>query len=206
MPATLPPIDPAIEIVIASTGMTQGTAQTEGVQIKPRAFIKIGDVQVGTLWRNIDSDLAGGVAVIFVRASRSVGQFHLDGGLAYRMRTGVKVRHDSHAWEFNAGARRDVGKLGLGVNAEFSPREFEKGYSLYVEGGPTLALNRATKLSVALGRRERRGAPDYWSANVGLTKTVINCLALDLRYYATDRPEVGERFHSRLVASARWSL
>jgi hypothetical protein len=206
MPAILPAIDPAVEIVVSTTGMTQGTAQTDGGQIKPRLYLKIGQVQAGLLWRNIDSDLAGGVGVLFVRTSRKLGRLQLDGGVAYRIRTGVKVPHQSHAWEFNAGLRRDFGKLSLGGIVEYSPREFERGYSLFVEGGPTLTLSPTVKASANVGRRERRGAPDYSSANIGLTKMVFDGLALDLRYYTTSKPEIGERFRARLVASARWSL
>ena len=205
MPA-LPPIDPAVEIVLATTGMTQGTAQTDGGQIKPRLYLKIGQVQAGLLWRNIDSDLASGVGVLFVRASRKIRRLQLDGGVAYRVRTGLKVPHKSHAWEFNAGLRRDFGKFSLGAIVEYSPREFERGYSLYVEGGPTVSLSKTLKASANLGRRERRGAADYTAINAGLTKTVVAGLAVDVRYYATDKPEIGERFRSRLVASARWSL
>jgi hypothetical protein len=202
----LPPIDPAVEIIVATTGMTQGTAQTDGGQIKPRLYLKIGQVQAGLLWRNIDSDLAGGVGVIFVRTSRKVGRVQLDGGIAYRIRTGVKVPHKSHAWEFNAGMRRDFGRVSLGGIVEYSPREFERGYSLYVEGGPTVTFGKTLKVSANVGRRERRGAPDYSAVNFGLTKTVIDSLAVDLRYFATSKPEIGERYRSRLVASARWSL
>lgn len=202
----LPPIAPAVEIIVATTGMTQGTAQTDGAQIKARAYLKVGHVQAGVLWRNIDSDLASGVGVLFVRTSRKLGRLQLDGGIAYRLRTGVKVPHKSHAWEYNAGLRRDVGKLSLGVILEYSRREFEKGYSLYVEGGPTVTLAKTVKISANIGRRERRGAPDYSAVSVGLTKTVIDGLAVDLRYFATSKPEIGERYHSRLVASARWSL
>ena len=200
------PIDPAVEIIVATTGMTQGTAQTDGAQIKPRVYLKIGQVQAGVLWRNIDGDLASGVGVLFVRTSRKLGRLQLDGGIAYRLRTGVKVPHKSHAWEFNAGLRREVGKLSLGAIVEYSPREFEKGYSLYVEGGPTVPLSKTVKVSANIGRRERRGAPDYSAVNLGLTKTVIDGLAVDLRYFATSKPEIGERYRSRLVASARWSL
>ena len=206
MPAILPPFDPAVEITVATTGMTQGTAQTDGGQIKPRAYLKIGQVQAGLLWRNIDSQLARGVGVLFVRTSRKLGRLQLDGGIAYRVRTGVKVPHKSQAWELNAGLRRDVGKLSLSGIVEFSPREFEKGYSLYLEGGPTLTLSRTLRLSTSVGRRERRGAPDYSAINAGLTKTLVEGLALDIRYYATTKAEVGERYRSRLVTSARLSL
>ena len=206
MPATLPAIDPAVEIVVSSTGMTQGTAQTDDVQIKPRLYLKIGQFETGLLWRNIDSDLAGGVGVIFVRTSRKLSRLQLDGGIAYRIRTGVKVPHKSHAWEFNAGLRRDFGKVILSGTVEYSPREFERGYSLYVEGGPVLTLTKTIKLSANAGRRERRGAPDYTAVNVGMTKVVVDGVALDLRFYATSKPDIGERYRSRLVASARITL
>ena len=205
LPLALPPADPAFEIVAATTGYSQGSAQTEGIQVKPRATLRIGSVQAGAIWRNIDSDLASGVGAMFMRLSKPVGRLRLEGGIAYRMRTGVKVPHQSGAWEFSAAARRDFGKLSLRANAEFSPREFEKGYNLYVEATPSIAIDSETSLSASLGRRQRNG-PDFTALNAGLTRTVVRGLALDLRYFATSRPDLGERYKARLVVAGRLTL
>lgn len=205
LPLALPPVDPGFEITVATTGYSQGSAQTQAVQVKARATLQAGPLQAGAIWRNIDSDLANGVGAIFVRMTKSVGALQLEGGVAYRLRTGVKVPHKSRAWEFSASARRDFGKLSLRANAEFSPREFEKGYNLYVEAVPTITIDGKTRISAGLGRRQRNG-PDFTALNAGVTKTIVNGLALDLRYYTTSRPDLGARYKPRLVLSARVTL
>ena len=47
MPFGLPPPDPAIELFVASRGMTQGLSQSDGPQVIPRAYVRFGEVQVG---------------------------------------------------------------------------------------------------------------------------------------------------------------
>src|SRR4051794_40257961 len=118
MPA-LPPPQPGFEIFIASHGMSQGLSQTEGVQVIPRAVVRIGRAQVGGQWRNIDSPIANGIAAVFVKAGGNIGRLRLDGGVAYRFRTAAKVPSHSEAWEFSAGAARSFGRFGLRVRAEY---------------------------------------------------------------------------------------
>jgi hypothetical protein len=206
MPFGLPPADPAIELFVASHGMTQGLSQSDGPQIIPRAYLQFGRVQVGAFWRNIDSPVAKGIGALFGKFTTRRGPAQLDLALLYRTRTGAPRPTVLHAWEMDATFRRSFGRFGVRLNAEYAPREFELGPSLFVELGPSFQLAKGTSVYANLGRRERSGAPEYSAINVGISHAVGNKLVLDGRYYATDRSELGPRYHKRLVVSARLSL
>ena len=206
MPFGLPPPDPAIELFVASHGMTQGLSQSDGPQIIPRAYLRFGDVQLGAFWRNIDSPIANGIGVLFARVVVKRRSTQADFVLLYRTRTGAPRSAVLHAWEFDASVRRSFGRFGVRVNVEYAPREFELGPSLFVEIGPAFRLTKGTNLFANLGRRERSGAPEYTAINIGISGAVGKSLVLDGRYYATDRSRLGSRYHGRLVFSARLSL
>lgn len=202
----LPPPDPGFELVLASHGMSQGVSQTDGVQVIPRAYVRIGPAQIGGQWRNIRSRSATGVAAFFLKFSGKLGGTQLEAGAAYRIRTGIKASADSKAWEFSGGAKRSFGRLGLRIGAEYSPKEFDDGQSLYVDLGSAFDVDRVTKVSVNIGRRERDGGPDYTSFNAGISRVIERRLTLDARYYTTDRAGIDARYRGRLVLSTRLAL
>lgn len=206
MPFGLPPVDPAIELFVASHGMTQGLSQSDGPQIIPRAYLRFGEVQIGAFWRNIDSPVANGIGVLFGRWGTKTRRTQFDVVLLYRTRTGARRPTVLHAWEMDGTLRRSFGRFGVRLNAEYAPREFELGPSLFIEIGPSVQLAKGTSLFANLGRRERRGAPEYTAINLGISRIVGKNLVIDGRYYATDRSEIGPRYHGRLVFSARLSL
>ena len=206
MPLGLPPPNPAIELFVASHGMTQGLSQSDGPQIIPRAYLRFGEVQVGAFWRNIGNPGATGIGVLFGRWSAKRGSSQIDTALLYRTRTGAHRLTVLHAWELDTTLRRSFGRFGIRLNAEYAPREFELGPSLFLEAGPTFRIGKGTSLFANFGRRERSGAPDYSAFNAGISHSVGKSLVLDARYYATDRSELGPRYHSRVVFSARLSL
>ena len=206
MPFGLPAPDPGFELFVASHGMTQGLSQSNGPQVIPRAYLRIGEVQVGGFWRNIDSPAANGIAVVFARVSAKRGPTQLDVSALYRTRTGARRPTMLHAWEIDTTLRRSFGRFAIRLNAEYAPREFELGPSLFVEVGPSFRVAKGSTLFANLGRRERSGAPEYSAINVGISRAVGQKLLIDARYYATDRSELGPRYRGRLVFSARLSL
>ena len=50
------------------------------------------------------------------------------------------------------------------------------------------------------------GGVDYNAWNVGAKHRLTDALALDLRWYDTDRHSAGEPYEGRLVASAAYSF
>jgi hypothetical protein len=202
----LPPPDPGFEILLSTRGVSQGLVQTDGQQLVPRLFVRIGEAQIGAQWKNIDAPSAKGVAAFFVKLNHKTGKGQIDAGVAYRVRTGLKAPADGEAWEFMAGARRDFGPLALRASVEYSPEEFGSGKSLYVELGPALQLDAATRLSAAAGRRERERAPDYSTFNFGVSRIFRQKLTIDARYYDTNRGELGRPYRARVIFSARLAL
>lgn len=202
----LPPPDPGFEMVVSRPGMSQGLAQTDGIQLFPRAFVQVDGARIGVQWRNIDSVTANGVAAVFVSAARELKGVRIDAAVRYRIKTGVKGPARSEAWEFAFGARRSFGRLGVRFYAEYSPDEFGRGPSLWAEAGPTLAIGRQIQLSANIGRRERARDPDYTAFNAGVSRALGRRLSVDLRYFGTDRGHLGERYSGRITLSARLAL
>ena len=205
MPLGLPPPVPALELFVASHGMSEGLSQTEGPQVIPRLSLHVGELQLCAQWRNISSPAASGLAAVFVKWSLGNANTQLDVATLYRVRTDRAPGVVRHAWEFDGGFRHSFGKLGVRAIAEFAPKEFDAGPSFYIEGGPTLQVAKVTTLSANIGRRERSGGPDYTTFNAGLTR-VEGKVALDARVYGTDRPRLGSRYRTRFVVSARLTL
>jgi hypothetical protein len=203
----LPPPSPGIEISVASRGMSKGIAQTEGPQVVARPFVQLGPVQVGSQWKNLSSPVAGGEASAFVNVAPKLGKFQLNLGVAYKFQTGVRGPTDNKSWEFTGNVTRKFGRLSLRVAAIYSPDDLGGAKrSIFVEGGPTLEIGKATRVSAAIGRRERVNGDDYTAFNAGATRTIFKGVTLDARFYGTNKSGLGEFFEDRLVVSARMAF
>lgn len=203
MPFDLPPPDPGIELVLATRGMSKGLSQTDGPQFLGRTFVGLGDVQIGAQWKNVNSSSAHGEASLFISASRKVGTVQLNGGVAYKLLTGLHASADKKCWEFTGSASRKFGPVTAKVNAIFSPDNLGSARkSLFVEAGPAVQLAKGWTASAAIGVRRRDNGDDYTAFNAGVTKAV-GPFQLDVRYYDTNHSGVGVPYHARIVGSAR---
>jgi uncharacterized protein (TIGR02001 family) len=200
----LPPPDPGIEIVLSSRGMSKGIAQTDGVQVIPKAFVQFGAIQVGGQWKNVSSPVADGEAAAFVNYSPKLGPYQLTLGAAYKFQTHVTADTDDDSFEFTASAGRKFGRLSVKVSAIYSPDDLGSArQSLYLEGGPGFEIDKSTRLSANIGHRSRERGFDYTTFNAGIARTFFKKLTVDLRYYDTNRGELGEIYHNRVVLSGR---
>ncbi len=200
----LPPLDPGIEVVVASRGMSKGIAQTEGPQIVIKPTLKMGIVQAGAQWKNVTSTVAGGEGAVFVGLHPELAGFQLTLQVSHKYQTAVREPTDDHSWEFTAGIARKFGRLSLKGSVVHSPDDLGGAErSTYFEGGPTFDLSKQFKLSANLGHRHRIDGPDYTSWNAGVSTTIVPKVTLDLRWYDTNRHELGENFDGRAVVSAR---
>lgn len=206
MPFDLPPYDPGIEISVATRGMSKGIAQTEGPQMIARSSLKLGDVQFGLQWKNVNSATSRGEAAAFVSATHKFGSLQVNGGVAYKFATGVDGPADSRSWEFTGGAARKFGPVTARVNAIYSPDDLGSARkSLFVEAGPAVQLGKGWTASAALGHRSRENGVDYTAWNAGFGKSV-GPMQLDLRYYDTNRSGIDEIYHARIVGSVKMSF
>ena len=203
----LPPPDPGIEIVVASRGMSKGIAQSEGPQLIVRPFVKVGDVQAGVQWKNVTSTVAGGEGALFAGVSRKVAGFQLSLQAAHKFQTGVREPTDDHSWEFTGGVTRKIGLVTLRGSVIYSPDDLGAAKrSLYWEAGPTIDAGKQFKLFANIGHRARKLGDDYTSFNAGASTTIIPKMTLDLRWYDTNRHELGENFLGRAVVTARMAF
>jgi hypothetical protein len=201
------PIDPGIELVVSSHGMSKGIEQVDGPQFIPRAYVQVGDLQVGGQWKNVTSKSANGEASVFGNLTHKFGSLQLSAGLNYKVQTAAERGTDSHSLELNAGATQKIGKLTLKLSAIYSPNDLGGARrSLYVEGGPSFDLTKTLRLSANIGHRYRENGSDYTSMNVGAAKTLFRAFSLDLRYYRTNRSELGPVYGDRLVLAGRLSF
>ena len=202
----LPPPDPGFELLIASQGMSDGISQTRGIQVIPRAFVGVGAFRVGGQWRNVDSPRHTGIVALFFELSSEVRKFQLDGAILYRMRTGVKGDIAGKPWGFSGSATRTFGRISLRIRADYDPKDFGGGNSLFMEFGPTVKPDNLTRISANVGRRECAGCRDYTSYNVGVSRSFPGGATLDARFYGTDRYKLGPKYSARVVVSARLAL
>jgi uncharacterized protein (TIGR02001 family) len=203
----LPPPDPGIEVVVASRGMSKGIAQTEGPQLVAKSFVQFGALQVGGQWKNVSSSVARGEAAAYISATHKVEQFQLNLGVSYKFQTGVSATTDDKSWEFTGGVSRKFGKISMRVSVIYSPDDLGGArQSVYLEGGPTFEISKTTRLLATVGRRHREDGPDYTSFSAGLSKTVFRNVSVDVRWYDTNRHELGELFDGRAVISARMAF
>ena len=205
MPAyALPPVVPALEISVASKGMSKGLLQSDGPQFISRASLKIRQFSVGGQWKNVDTNSAKGEASLFGGWSGKVGGFDVGASVTYKMLTSASGSGNRNCWELSANAGRKFGKFGLKASAIYSPDDLgATRQSLYVEAGPSLDLPWKLKASAAIGFRERRNNRDYTSFNAGISRPIGKNLTLDVRYYDTDRGELGKTYGNRVVGSIK---
>ena len=201
------PLDPGIEIVVASRGMSKGIAQSEGPQVIVRPSVKLGDFQVGAQWKNVSSTVAGGEGAVFVGFAREIGGFQMTLQASHKFQTGVREPTDDHSWEFTGGLNRKVGRVTLRTSVIYSPDDLGTAkQSLYWEAGPALDLAKDLKLFAFIGHRGRRLSDDYTSFNAGASTTLVPNVTVDLRWYDTNRHELGKNFRGRVVVTARMAF
>ena len=203
----LPPADPGIEVSIASRGMSKGIAQTEGPQLLVKPSVKLGDVQIGAQWKNVTSPVADGEGAVFVGWGSEVAGFQLSLQAAHKFQTRVREPADDRSWEFTGNVARKLGRVTLRGSVIYSPDDLGGAKrSVYLEAGPSLDLDKHTKLSASVGRRNRMDGDDYTSFNAGISRVVLKGFTIEARYYGTNRSELGENYEERLIALARMTL
>ena len=200
----LPPLQPHIEISLASQGISKGVRQTEGPQLVVRPELGIGPMTIAGYWKNVDSANAEGEGGLSAGLRHSLGGFDFSVGAAWKFNTSVRGPYDGEAAEFVGTVSRRFGPVTARASLTYSPDELgSTGESFYWEGGATYALRSNTRISAAVSRRERDGGPDYTAFNVGVTQTLWRGISADLRYHDTGENELGEIYEGRVVASLR---
>ena len=204
-PDSLPlSLDPGVELVAASRGVSEGLANTDGPQLILRMFVEAGPVRIGGQWKNVSSPVAKGVLAIFASTSRTVGKTQIGLRAAYRIQTRASRSTDPQAWEFSATAARKFGRTTGRLAMTFSPDDIGSARrALLIEAGPALDLDSSATLSANFGWRWRRASPGYGAFNIGITRNVTRRLAVDVRAYGTTSGRLGRPYRPGVVLLAR---
>ena len=203
----LPPVDPGLEISVATQGMSKGLLQSNGPQVVSRATLKSGQFQLGGQWKNISTNSAKGEASAIAGWSRRSGSFDLGLSAAYKVLTSASGSGNRSSVELSGTVGRKVGNVSLKGSAVFSPNDLgSTRQSLYVEGGPSFDLPAKFKLSANIGHRWRQRSPNYTSFNIGVSRPVLKMLTADVRLYDTDEGELGRNYERRVVGSLKLAL
>lgn len=200
----LPPPDPAIEIVLASTGMSKGLSQTEGAQVVGRGELAFGNFFLSVLGKNLTSPSTEGEVQLGAGGRLRLGGFDVTVSATAKKWVDTTGDPDAEAAEFTASAQRSFGKLTPRVQVIYSPDDLgSTTHSVFAEGGLGWKIHPKVQLSANIGRRERGNSPDYWAGNVGAALTINRNFTAEVRYYDTDKSDLDEPFDERIVAALR---
>jgi uncharacterized protein (TIGR02001 family) len=204
----LSPPNPALQVVVATIGMSKGEAQTTGPQVVATGGLDFGVFSLGAYGKNVHS---GNGEVVEAGASigiqRTVAGFQLHASAQGEQRIGRAAVANTTALELQAGAARTFGPLTATATVIYSPNDLgATGRSVYGEAGLKWQLRKGTVLSGSVGRREVKASPDYSAWSLGVTQSIGRHIQLDLRWYDTNKSQLGQPYRSRFVAALKTSF
>lgn len=203
----LPPLQPRVEIVVSSEGMSKGLAQTDGGQLIGRLELSRGNFHIGGQLKNIDSPSADAESALFAGFRGRAGRFEIGGSVSYKRWLSTSGAGDGEAIELAIAASRPIGPATIRLSLVYSPDELgATGESLFAELGGSVSVSRRWSLGFGLGRRERARQPDYTAFNAGATLALDRRFSVDLRYHDSDRSKRDRSYAPRLVLTLRSRL
>lgn len=197
------------ELGVASQYIGKGLGKSDG-DIAP--FAKV-EAALGQAYASVlVSDAAGAqgydMEIVSTLGWRpKAAGFAFDLGVLNRDLPGSRAGVDADYWEYQADAARKLGPVATRLRINYSPDGFAATRAAWwVELQGAVAVSAATRVSAAVANRMADGGVDYNAWNVGAKHRLTDALALDLRWYDTDRHSAGEPYEGRLVASAAYSF
>lgn len=115
---------------------------------------------------------------------------------------GTRPGVDANFMEYQADVSRSLGPVGARLRVNYTPDGFAgTREAWWVEAQASMAIDRRTKASAALGERTAEGGAEYVAWNAGVKRKLTDRVALDVRWYDTDGHSRGEAYEGRLVGS-----
>lgn len=199
----LPPPDPAIEITVATKGMSKGLAQTDGGQVVVRGELAFGRLYVGGLAKNLADATADAELQYALGGRFKVAKVDVNLSAAYKRLVDARTT-DSEAAEFGMTATRSFGNFVPRLQLIYSPDDLgSTDHSIYAEGGVGWRPDKLVQLSANVGHRIRGNGLDYTSGNLGLSFALNQNFTAEARLYDTDKSDAGDPFKRRFVGSLR---
>ena len=198
----LGPPDPALEVSLASRGISKGLSQTDGPQLVVRGELAFRSLVASAYGKNVSSSTADGEAGVSLGFRRRIGSIDAAANATWKRAIDAAVGADANSLEFAGSISRKWGPLTPKLSAAWSPDQLgSTRRSLFVEASTGYKLGKAV-LTAAIARRERSGGLDYTAWNAGLSYSLAGPLLVDLRVHDTNRSG-DQAYRRRLVASAR---
>ena len=197
------------ELGVASQYIGKGLGKSDG-DIAP--FAKV-EAALGQTYASVFVSDAAGAQGYDMEIVSTLGWrpkaagFAFDLGVLNRELPGSRAGVDANYWEYQADAARKLGPVATRLRVNYSPDGFaatKAAWWLELQGA--VAVSAATKVSAAVANRMADGGVDYNAWNLGAKHRLTDAVALDLRWYDTDRHSAGEPYEGRLVASAAYSF
>ena len=155
-------------------------------------------------------ELGGGAdseLVTTVGYAPEIGGFEFDFSAMHKVFTGTVAGYDDRFMEYQADVSRDVGAVGLRLRVNYTPDgsgPMEEAWWVEAQGG--YALGARTRASVAVGERISDTSAEYTAWNVGVKHRLTDQIAADVRWYDTDRHDLGDRYEGRLVGALTYAF
>jgi len=209
LPAPALAQDASFNLGVQSDYVVRGVSQSEG---QPSVFggadVTLGRAYAGVWASNVsfpgdndtttEVDLYGGW-----RTTR--GAWTFEGGAIAYLYGGQPQGADYNYIEAKLAASRTQGAWTVGGVVYASPDYFGAGEdeAVYVEASTAVKLTPKIAVSGALGRQTVSSDFDYTTWNAGLTFSVTDQIALDIRGWDTDRHDFGDPYAGRVVAAVK---
>lgn len=197
------------QVGVASEYVGKGLAKSNGdPSIFGSAEIGLGQAYASVFASSAELSQGAHAEIITTIGWRpTVGAVKLDLAVLNRDLPGNRPGVDSNYYEFQADAVQSFGPVSTRLRVNYTP----DGYAAtkeawWIELQGSMALDSATRASVAIADRSADGGADYLAWNVGVKRKLTDQFALDVRWYDTDSHSFGESYEGRLVASLSFSL
>ena len=185
--------------------MSKGTAQSTGPQTVLRPQLTLDRVFVAAYAKNISTPENGWEAAAIIGTKRRLAEVDWTVSVSFKTLLGMSASDvDRDAVEVALAGSRKFGSLSAQATIYLTPNELgSTGRSFYGEANLSLPVTRTLNLVGALGVRTRELGPGYTSASAGVSKTVTQNVRAELRYFCTNKRELGAAYRGRVVVALR---
>ncbi|MFN3857371.1 MAG: TorF family putative porin [Caulobacter sp.] len=163
----------------------------------------------GKAFYSTASSAQGGDAdvILTLGAKPKVGDYKFDLNVNRRWSPGTIDGYDHAYTEFQGDVSRGFGKANVRLRVNYSPDGYGPSEEAWwVEAQAGFKVTSSDVVSAAYGVRETDGGRDYRAWNVGVKHKVTDAIAIDLRWYDTDRRRYGGNYDGRLVAQIAYGF
>ncbi len=109
--------------------------------------------------------------------------------------------------DFKAAVLHDLGAFTIGAAAYYTADFFGTGHkAVYYQGSAAYRVTKKLSIGGALGRQTIDQGIDHDTWNAGVNYAFLKAFALDLRYYDTDKHQLGHDYGSHYVAAIKASF